>query len=56
MTYIDSNTKIVCFDTTTIYNHIISRINEGMETDNPFNLVKLTLDDIANICYIYSHP
>jgi hypothetical protein len=50
MTYIDSNNKIHCFNTISIYNHIISCIKEKKDPDNPYNRVKLTAYDIFTIC------
>jgi hypothetical protein len=50
ITYIKYDTKIFCFDTISIYNYIISCIEEIKDPDNPFNRVKLTVDDIFTIC------
>jgi hypothetical protein len=50
MTYIKYDTKIFCFNTISIYNHIISCIKERKYPYNPFNRVKLTVDDIFTIC------
>jgi len=50
MTYIDSNNKIYCFNTISIYNNIISCIKEKKDPDNPYNRVKLTAYDIFTIC------
>jgi len=50
ITYIKYDPKIFCFDTISIYNYIISCIEERKDPDNPFNRVKLTVDDIFTIC------
>ena len=47
--YRDSDT-ITCFDTISIYNHIIDCLNKGKNPDNPFNREILEGDDIVKIC------